>query len=234
MFQNQAGKELADLLEFDDNPEPRCACVLLLDRSASMSREGRIDDLNRGLAGLRAMMSQDALTASRAEIAIIAYNHDAELVMDFTPAHRFDPPEIQASGNTNAISAIRMGIDLLDRRKEQYRQAEINYYRPMMFLLSDGQIINRQQRNHEQVQAIRNELQDAHDQRRIAFFAIGVGHQADLPSLEFISPTRPRRMGDQAFSAFFQWLSNSMATISHSDPGDTDLIMLPETSDWSL
>lgn len=234
MFQNPASRELADLLEFDDNPEPRCACVLLLDRSASMSRENRIDDLNRGLTSLRDLMAQDAVTASRAEIAVIAYNQRSELVQDFTPAHRFAPPAIEAEGDTNALAAIRMGIDALEQRKEQYRRANINYYRPMMFLLSDGQIINEEQKNHQSVLAVRDELRAAHNQRRLAFFAIGVGRQADLPSLDHISPTPPRRMGEQAFSAFFQWLSNSMASISHSDPGDSDQVMLPDASAWSV
>jgi hypothetical protein len=37
-----------EAIEFADNPEPRCACVLLLDVSGSMSGD-KINSLNQGL-----------------------------------------------------------------------------------------------------------------------------------------------------------------------------------------
>ena len=40
--------DLADLVEFTDNPEPRCACVLLLDTSGSM-HGSPIRALNEGI-----------------------------------------------------------------------------------------------------------------------------------------------------------------------------------------
>ena len=43
-----AGNRLADEVEFAINKEPRCACVLLLDVSGSMSGE-RVAALNAGL-----------------------------------------------------------------------------------------------------------------------------------------------------------------------------------------
>jgi hypothetical protein len=44
--------ELEEMVEFAENPEPRCACVLLLDTSGSMAGE-KIDALNEGIRTLQ-------------------------------------------------------------------------------------------------------------------------------------------------------------------------------------
>ena len=53
-------------LEFADNPEPRCTCVLLLDTSSSMKGE-RIDALAEGLRRFRDEVGADALARRRVE-----------------------------------------------------------------------------------------------------------------------------------------------------------------------
>ncbi len=47
-------------VEFDDNPEPRCPCVLLLDTSYSMS-DAPIFELNAGLQAFKEALSDDDL-----------------------------------------------------------------------------------------------------------------------------------------------------------------------------
>ena len=51
-----------------DNPEPRCACLLLLDNSGSM-RGNPISELNRGLKVFRDELAADALASKRVEVA---------------------------------------------------------------------------------------------------------------------------------------------------------------------
>ena len=56
-------------LEFADNPEPRCPCVLLLDTSKSMSGD-RIAALNQGLQAFRDEIMKDPLARQRSGAAI--------------------------------------------------------------------------------------------------------------------------------------------------------------------
>jgi hypothetical protein len=46
---------LEEAVEFAENPEPRCACVLLLDTSGSMAGE-KIDSLNEGLKAVGSLI----------------------------------------------------------------------------------------------------------------------------------------------------------------------------------
>ena len=60
--------ELIDV-EFSENPDPRCACVLLLDTSGSMSG-GPIQALNEGLKIFSETLVKDSLAARRVEVAL--------------------------------------------------------------------------------------------------------------------------------------------------------------------
>ena len=215
------------------NPEPRCPCILLVDKSNSMNRKGRISNLNQGLESLGEQLRQDRLASIRAEIAVVTYNQEAELTVDFTPAYDFHPKAIEASGNTNALAAVHMGLEQLERRKREYEQNGLNHFRPMMFLITDGEIYQREHRENPAVVAVRERLLQEHHARRLAFFAVGVEPDADMESLSHLSPTTPKPMREAAFMEFFAWLSQSMANVSHSEPGDTDRVILPETKEWS-
>jgi len=56
--------------ESTENPEPRCACLLLLDTSGSMGG-APIRELNAGLQAFKEALSQDTLAMKRVEIAIV-------------------------------------------------------------------------------------------------------------------------------------------------------------------
>ena len=59
-------------VEFAENPEPRCACLLLLDNSGSMSG-APIQQLNEGLRAFQEDLSADALASKRVEVGIVTF-----------------------------------------------------------------------------------------------------------------------------------------------------------------
>ena len=66
---------LEEAVEFAENPEPRCPCVLLLDTSGSMQGEP-IKALNEGLKTFRDTLIKDPLASRRVEVAVISFNND--------------------------------------------------------------------------------------------------------------------------------------------------------------
>ena len=87
--------------EFASNPDPRCACVLLLDTSYSMSGPP-IDSLNDGLKAFQQDLQEDALARRRVEIAIVTFGKGGyQTLQDFTSAGQFAAPTLhrgRASG----------------------------------------------------------------------------------------------------------------------------------------
>ena len=97
-----------------------------------------IDELNSALVAFKDTMAADSLARKRAEIAILAFGGVVDLVQDFVTAETFTPPVLQAHGNTPMGEAINRAIDLVAERKQIYKTHGISYYRPWIFLLTDG------------------------------------------------------------------------------------------------
>ena len=98
------------------NPDPRCACVLVLDTSGSMHGE-KIDQLNQGLAAFRDSLQTDSVAQSRVEIAIVTFG-PAQLLQDFSSASQFNPPTLVASGDTPLGAALQQALDMITMRKK--------------------------------------------------------------------------------------------------------------------
>jgi uncharacterized protein YegL len=205
-----AALSLEEAVEFAENPEPRCPCILLLDTSGSMQGEA-INSLNEGLQTFRQELNQDNLAKKRVEVAIVTFNSEVEVVQDFVTADEFDPPTLTAQGLTQMGTAILAGLDMLDVRKAMYRANGVTYYRPWIFLITDGEPQGELDSVLEQaVQRIK----DDEANKRVAFFAVGV-EAANITRLSEIV-RNPLKLKGLNFKELFIWLSASMQRVSQS------------------
>jgi uncharacterized protein YegL len=211
-------------LEFADNPEPRCPCVLLVDTSGSMKGE-RIAALNEGLRAFRDELCGDALARRRVEVAIITFGGEVRVVQEFVTVDDFEPPVLQPAGLTPMGAAIGQALDLLDVRKGQYKVNGVAYYRPWIFLITDGA---PEGEAAEVIARAAQRIQAEETAKRVAFFCVGV-EGANLERLAEIAPRPPVRLDGLRFVDMFIWLSRSTQQVAHSRVGDQ--VALPPV-DW--
>ena len=202
---------LEDAVEFAENPEPRCPCVLLLDTSGSMQGEA-INALNEGLKTFKEELNRDNLAKKRVEVAIITFNSDVNIVQDFITADQFDPPTLKAQGLTVMGSAIHKGLDMVATRKAQYSANGVAYYRPWVFLITDGE---PQGEPDSLIEQAAQRIKEDEDNKRVAFFAVGV-EGANMTRLSQIVSRSPLKLVGLNFQEMFIWLSASMQRVSQS------------------
>ncbi|HEX3651621.1 MAG TPA: VWA domain-containing protein [Rhizomicrobium sp.] len=199
-------------VDFVSNPEPRCPCVLLLDTSGSMAGE-KIAHLNHGLRTFAEELRSDSMAAKRVELAIVTFGPVAEL-QPFTTVDAFAAPELNPQGDTPMGAAITRGIEMVNARKAEYRQHGIGYYRPWIFLITDGA-------STDDVTAATSAVRDGEARKSFAFYAVGV-EGADMAKLATIAvPSRPPlKLRGMSFRELFVWLSNSLGGVARSQPGE--------------
>jgi len=218
-------RPLDESVEFAENPEPRAPCVLLLDVSGSMDGEP-IEELNAGLQEFKAAIAKDPIASKRVEVAIITFSDDAELVHDFATIDNFYPPQLTASGYTAMGIGIIQALQAIRERKDTYRRNGVMYFRPWLFLITDGQPTD----SEEIIIQAKTALNDEERRKGVIFFPIGV----EGANMEFLaqlsSERRPMKLKGLNFREFFMWLSASMQRVSTSRPGEK--LNLPDASGW--
>lgn len=207
------------------NPEPRCACLLLLDTSGSMQGQA-ISELNHGLQVFKQELMSDGMATQRVEVGIITFG-PVNVLSDFQTADNFIPPELNVTGDTPMGAAIERGLDLLESRKQAYKEAGLSYYRPWVFLITDGAPTD-----NWQLAAARVRSGDNAEKKQFSFFAVGVDG-ADMNTLSQIcSPNRPPlKLKGLSFRELFSWLSSSLGGVAKSQPGEAVNLQVP--SGWA-
>ena len=195
--------------DFASNPEPRCPCILLLDVSGSMSGQP-LNELNAGLVTFRDELSADALAMKRVEVGIVTFG-PVKVEAPLTSASTFYPPNLQSQSDTPTGAAITQALNMVEDRKREYKANGISYYRPWVFLITDG-------KPTDSWKSAADAIREGEASKKFAFFAIGV-QGADMETLRQISVREPMSLQGLKFGALFSWLSTSLRSVSRSTPG---------------
>ena len=202
------------------NTELRCPVMLLLDTSTSM--EPFIADVNAGLQTLRADLASDHLACQRVEIGVVTFG-PVRFAQDFITVDQWVPPKLFASGNTPLGEALQVGLRELRIRKDAYREAGIPYYRPWIWMVTDGAPTDDWKMGCDLVQSeiVRGGLE---------LFSIGTDN-ADFNVLASISyPRPPIHLRGAKYRDMFLWLSQSLKPVSRGVPSSS--IPLRPEIDW--
>lgn len=202
---------LEEAVEFAENPEPRCPCVLLLDTSGSMQGSA-IVALNEGVRTFRDHLVRDPLASRRVEVAVVTFNSEVEVAQDFVTADQFEPPVLSAEGLTLMGTGITRALDMIQDRKARYRANGIAYYRPWVLMITDGE---PQGETDHVVEIMSRRLKADEENKHVAFFAVGV-QGANMTKLAQICPRPPVKLNGLNFNEMFVWLSTSMQKVAQS------------------
>jgi len=215
-----SSSELGASVEFANNPEPRCPCVLLLDTSGSM-QGAPIEALNEGLKAFKEDLNKDPLASRRVELAVVTFDNEVRVLQEFVTADQFQAPTLSAHGTTHMGGGIHKALDMIQARKAQYKTNGVAYFRPWVFMIADGK---PEGEPDEIVQQAAQRVKADEDGKRVVFFAVGVD-KADILRLSEIAVRKPVKLKGLNFVEMFVWLSRSTQGAARSK-GD-DQVALP-------
>ncbi|MDR0525692.1 MAG: VWA domain-containing protein [Spirochaetaceae bacterium] len=212
-----ADKPVFGKSDFANNPTARLPVCLCLDTSGSMSGDP-IRELNSGISTLYEVIERNIKTKLSAEISIVTFGGQAQIVEDFeTLDQRPEPPELYADGLTPMGEAVNLALDILEERKRMYKDAGIDYFQPWLVLITDGQ---PEGHNPEELERAIKRTCSLITEKKLTLFPIGV-EGANLDVLSRFSPNRPPlKLQGLKFDEFFEWLGKSIERTSVSIPGE--------------
>ena len=211
-----------DLIE---TPSPRCACMVVLDTSYSMSG-APINQLNAGFQQYLQTLNEDEVAACTVEVAAITAGGQVNEVLPFTsPLHIDSCAPFSAGGMTPLGGAVNLALDKLEARKNEYKKAGVPYYQPWLVIISDGEP------NDDNWQAAAARAKHLAGNRQLVSLVVGVDG-ASMQVLGEFSNRPAIKLDGLKFNEFFEWLSASMSRVSQSS-STTASVDLPPMDGWA-
>ena len=216
--------------DFGTSTRRRLPICFALDTSGSMMGNP-IKQLNMGLQNFVSSIKSNDDTRSSTDIAIITFGSKVDIVMPFRKiSNENGLLEITASTTLTPIGeGVLTALELLNARKEGYKELGIKYFQPWLVVITDGapQGPNAMQ-NMERAIAACNELEK---EDKLVVFNIGVGSGVDFDILRRLSVKRPEPISVNSadFGKLFEFLGSSSSSIVSSGMNDDALYNIDTT-----
>lgn len=215
------------------NRHRRTPCVLLLDTSWSMEGE-KIRRLNDGIRAFRDDILANPMAAQSVELCVISFG-PVTVQSDFALLREMPPLQLEADGVTPLKQALELAMLKVTERKQTYQQHGISYYRPWIFLLTDGEPTDAEGVFSTSYRQLLQPLELAAQERKFILFTVGVGvsEQGREVLSELSRPFGGRclDLANLKFEEMFLWLSGSLSRVSQSTPGEKVQLVDPRVGD---
>jgi uncharacterized protein YegL len=215
----------------------RLPLLLCLDISGSMQGQP-IQMLNDALQDWAAELRSDAHYQGSVFVGIVTFGtggvrawRGRELLapgsgqQPFVPASQFHPPHFTAGQVTLMTEALELAVRHVNAYKAWLKENNYQYYRPLIFLLTDGLPTEANGSESKTWDRIIPELEAGAQNKNFQLFAVGVGHlsQRGVTVLSRLAPDGYHILSGFPFRSLLVQLSKSIEEVMRSPvPGAMD------------
>lgn len=198
-------------------------CVILLDISGSMLGvegtpigERPIDELCKAIRLFKEELQTQRDVNPCTEISFITFNTNVDVIQPFKNADRFNLPQLCAGGKTSMNEAIVTALEIIESQKEIYQREDVQYYRPWLYLLSDGYPTD-----NDKEETAKKKLRDAIEGNHLVFYPVQIGKWANKEHLMSYYPESYDKKTviiteEGHFRELFEFFSNSIKDSLHN------------------
>lgn len=196
------------MYSIENDYEPRCLCVLVLDTSGSMKANNAIVELNNSLQRFKKVIELDCVARDRLEVCIITFDSAVKVVQQPDRITNFEMPSLKAQGCSLLVPALEKAQEIIKNRTNQYKSLGISHFRPWIIVITDGDPYP----NGQDIGGIASKIKIDVNNKKYLFVIIGIGDIQDsvLTSLQTEQmPAFRTPISDIKFEEFFFFLSFS-------------------------
>jgi uncharacterized protein YegL len=225
----------------------RLPLMLCLDTSFSMRgapgtpvNGSPIASLNEALAGWSAELRSDVQLKTTVQVAMVTFGDGGVRAWQgseplraaanpFVPAAEFYPPPLGAGGVTLLTEAVELAVRHVNSYKGWLKGNGYTYYRPLIFLLTDGVPTDADGKPSGSWQRLVPELAAARRDNGFEFYAIGVGNLTANAEqvLAALAPNGFRILGGFPFRSLLRLLSATIEKVMDGSGQEVPLLTQP-------
>jgi uncharacterized protein YegL len=186
----------------------RLPIYLLIDTSGSMRNEP-VEAVNNGLKKLMAALRQNPYALETAWVSVITFDDDAKQVVPLTEVAQFQPPPLKVDrGLTSLGKGLELVAACIDREVQKSTAENRGDWRPIVFILTDGEPTDDWQKGIEKFLRAKAGL----------VIACAAGLDCDTFILKKITENVVEldKVDAATVTAYFKWVSDSVMTTSQS------------------
>ncbi len=189
----------------------RLPVYLLIDSSGSMNGEP-INSVNEGLRALMNALRQDPYALETVHISLITFDREIKEIFPLTSIEEVQLNDIvpPPSGATHMGEALKYLLEKYDEDITKKEQGKDGDFSPMLFIMTDGK--------PSDLQVFEEMVEKIKSYNFAAIVGCAAGPKAKMDFLkQFASPVvSMESTNSSAFSAFFKWVSASIAAGNQS------------------
>jgi uncharacterized protein YegL len=186
----------------------RLPVYLLLDTSESMAGPA-IEAVEQGVSTLVSELRTNPLAIETAYLSVITFGREAQQTVPLTELMEFRAPTLRVRTGTALGGALQLLLSSLERDVQKTTEGLKGDYRPLVFILTDGQPTDDWEPHADGIKALVVA-------RRAHILAIGCGPDIDTEVLYRVTDTAlvMPNLTPEAIRKSFIWLSASVQTVS--------------------
>jgi uncharacterized protein YegL len=217
---------MSELKKFQVQSARPLPIIVLADTSGSMTMDGKLDALNKGLKDMLTSFAGESRLRAEIQVSVITFGGTAAVNLPLTPAHQLEGfTPLTAEGSTPLGAALSLASDMIEDKECIPSRA----YKPVVVLVSDGLPT-------DSWQAPFARLANGERSSKATRFAMAIGSDADEAMLgDFANDLEAplfRAENASDIHRFFRAVTMSVSARSQSaTPNQATPLQIPRTDD---